>query len=158
MTTYTLMLAMLLSSMFAVAPQQKTDNKVEEDIREAVLRYMFEHSAPQQMPHTKVLFVSIDKKEPSKELLSRFANNSPPVKSESNSDRTKDMGLVVDKKSGESGILFSVGAIKRVNNSEAIVAGSYYVAWLFAGGCEYRVVFTEGKWVVKGCSGKCWMS
>jgi hypothetical protein len=118
---------------------------------------MFAHSAPEQKRYTKVLFVSFNKKDPSKEFISRFEDHTLPVKKASDSE-VSTSSEVHDKDSGEQGILFNVGEIKQVSDAEVLVAGSFYVANLFGGGCEYRVVLTEGKWVVKGCGGKRWIS
>ncbi|PWT93274.1 MAG: hypothetical protein C5B55_04795 [Blastocatellia bacterium] len=158
MTVCLLLLVLFFPSLSGSANRQAQKAEVESDIREAVLRYLFEHEAQQQKPYTKVLFISIEKKDPDDKFIARFKDHTPPVKKGSESELSSDIGGVRDKKTGEGGILYRVGGIKWINEHEVEVDGSYYVANLFAGGCSYRVVQDGSKWIVKGCGGKMWMS
>lgn len=140
MTAYLLMLALLWSFVPGSANSQVQNAELENDIREIVLRYMFEHEAQQQKPYSKALYITIEKKDPDDKLIARFKDHSLPVKKGSESVITGDIRGVSDKKTGEGGVLYNLGEIKWLNENEVDVNGSYYVANLFAGGCRYRVV------------------
>jgi hypothetical protein len=133
--------------------QQVNSAESEDDIREALLNYIFEHGAPQQKPYTKAFFISIDKKDPDDNFMARFKGHTPIVKKASEAVVGGDMGGVSDKKTRDPGILFSVSNIKWIGNDSVEVDGGYYVAWLFAGGCTYRLVQKQSKWTVAECSG-----
>jgi hypothetical protein len=158
MTAYLLMLVLFFASVPGSPSCQAQKADVADDIREAVLRHMFGHEAQQQKPYTKVLFISVEKKDPDDKFIARFKGHIPPVKKGSDSVITGDMGGVMDKETGEGGMLYSVGEIKWINENEVDIDGSYYVANLFAGGCRYRVVPDGDKWIVKGCVGNRWES
>ena len=158
MTVCLLMLVSFFSSVPGSASSQGRNAELENDIRESVLRYMFEHEAQQQRAYTKVLFRSVEKKDPDDKFIARFKEHIPRVKKGSESQITGDIGGVSDKKTGEGGTLYSLGEIKWINENEVDVFGSYYVASLFAGGCRYRVVRDGDKWIVKGCGGIIWRS
>ena len=136
-----------------------SDQKLEDHIREAVFRYMFEHEATQQM--AKSFFIGFgpvgEGEDPGDEFLKRFKNHKPVVKKLSQSTFSKD-GMVIDKETGAPGIRFSAREVTWVSDNEALVEAGYFVAGLFAGGCEYRVVLENEKWIVAGCAGKHWVS
>jgi hypothetical protein len=155
MIVFLLLFTLLLSQTVSTAPGADT----EDDIREAVIRYMFEHSATQQHPYASTIFIALERdKDPSDEFMKRFEGNRPIVKKLSGSTYTSDTGMIVDKETGRGGIRYNVGTIKWINEKEARVEASYYVAMLFAGGCQYRIVQERRKWVVKGCEGGHWES
>ena len=151
MTVYVLMLLLFFPSI--PNSERQHDREAEDDIREAVLRHMFEHEARQQKAYTKILFISVEKKDPDDKFIARFKGQTPPVKKVSESVIKGDMGSVVDKKTGQQGIIYRAGKVRWINENEAEVDGSYRVANLFAGGCSYRVVRDEDKWMVKECKG-----
>ena len=65
MTLFLLLLALSLPQ--AVSPTPKAET--EDDIQEAVLKYMFAHAATQQHPLTEVFFIAIEKdKDPSERV------------------------------------------------------------------------------------------
>ena len=158
MTVYLLMLVLFLTSVPGSASSQGQNAELENDIREIVLRYMFEHEAQQQRPYTKALFISVEKKDPDDKFIARFKGHIPPVRKGSESIITGDVSGVIDKKTREGGMLYSVSEINWINENEVGIQGSYYVANLFAGGCRYRVVRHGDKWIVKGCVGTRWES
>jgi hypothetical protein len=151
-----LLLILSLAHPISTATQNA---QAEDDIREAVFRYMFEHRATQQQPYTNAFFIAIEKdKDPSDEFMNRFKRQKPVVKKLSQATYSKDTGMIVDKEAGGGGIRYTVGAVKWINEKEARLEGGYYVAMLFAGGCEYRIVLEGEKWVVTGCEGSHWES
>ena len=155
--TYILVVASFLLPLGIILPDEKT----EDDIKEAVFRYMFDHEARQQKPYAKYYFIGIGKvgegDDPSQDFMKRFEENIPIVKRMSQST-VSSSGIVVDKETSDGGIRFSVSGIRWIKENQAEVEAGYYVAGLFAGGCEYGVVLEDGKWVVKGCAGKRWIS
>lgn len=156
MRVYLLMLVVFLASVPGSASSLGQKTESENDIREIVLLYMFEHEAQQQKPYTKVLFISVQKKDPDDKFIARFKDHIPPVKKVSESVITGDMGGVVDRRTREVGMLYSLGEIKWINENEVDIDGSYHVAKLFAGSCRYRLVRDRDKWIVKGCGETTW--
>jgi len=118
----------------------------QDDIREAVFRYQFEHNASGQQQNAKVYFLSFGKdKEPGDAFIARFKDHKPPVKKRSQS---KGQFEVIDKETGERGLIFTVGAIKVVDAAKIQVEGGYYEAGLSSSGNVYTVERKDGKWVV----------
>jgi hypothetical protein len=119
-----------------------------QDIREAVFRYQFNHNASGQQQNAKVYFLSLDQdKDPSNEFMERFKGTEPPVKKASQA--SKSAGGVVDKETGERGLLFRITSIKRLGENEVEVEGGYFEAGQSASRNVYRVKHENGKWVVK---------
>ncbi|HYN15530.1 MAG TPA: hypothetical protein VES66_07060, partial [Terriglobales bacterium] len=97
----------------------------EEDIREAVFRYQFDHNASAQQKNANAYCLSVGEKDgdPSDRFMKRFAGHRPPVRKASAciaSDR------VVDKRTAKPGLLFRVSIITWISDTEAKVAGGYY--------------------------------
>lgn len=150
---------LILSLIFAqtIRPDAKAD--AEDEIREAVFRYQFDQDATQQKPITKIYFIAIENKDPDEPFLKRFAGSTPIVKKASQSGYSKNgVDSVIDKTTGEAGVIFGVGKINWINENEVEVKASYHVANLFAGGCNYRVARQDTAWVVKGCVSHRWES
>jgi hypothetical protein len=107
------------------------DQTTEDDIREAVFRYMFDHEARQQKPYAKYYFIGIGKvgegDDPSEEFMKRFEGNVPIVKKMSQSTASSS-GIVVDKETGDGGIRYSVSEKRWINENHAEVEAGYYVA------------------------------
>ena len=79
--------------------------------------------------------------------MKRFAGNKPPVKMVSECHAPADKG-VVDKKSGERGLIFNTGAIKWISDTEAEMEGGYYEGVLSSSGSTYYLKKVDGKWKV----------
>ena len=121
----------------------------EEDIREAVFRWQFDNNVSGQQKRAKVYFLAVGEKsgDPSDELLKRFADHQPPVRKRSAC--TADAGKgVLDKRTGEQGLLFRVTNIKWKSDTEVEVEGGYYEAGLSASGNLYTLKKEQGKWKV----------
>jgi len=120
----------------------------EDDIREATFRYQFQHNASGLQQKADVYFLSLSEKDtdPGDEFLKRFVNHKPPVKKVSSS--VGRLGGVRDKDTGGKGLIFRVGGIKWVNETEAEVNGGYYEGGLSASGNTYFLKKQDGKWVV----------
>jgi len=121
----------------------------EDDIREAVFRYQFEHNASAQQTNSKVYFLGVAGKsgDPSEELIKRLAGHKPPVRKASASHYVKGKGIL-DKKTGEQGLAFSINSIKWVSDSEVEADGGYYEAEKSSSANVYTLKKQNGKWHV----------
>jgi hypothetical protein len=146
-------LAILLLALISTVCLADPPNKAAEelDIREATFRYQFGKNASGQQQRAKsyYLAISADGKsgDPDDAFMKRFVGNEPPVKKRSECDTSAQKG-VVDKKTGESGLVFSTGPIKWVSDTEAEISGGYYEAGLSASGNTYYLKKADGKWKV----------
>ncbi|HEV7784278.1 MAG TPA: hypothetical protein VGQ28_03010, partial [Thermoanaerobaculia bacterium] len=112
----------------AAAPADRAAEEL--DIREATFRYQFSHNASGLKERAGAYYLSIADKsgrvdDPPGKLLKRFVGNSPPVKKASESLASPDQG-VVDKKTGERGLVFRIGAIRWISDTEVEVSGGCY--------------------------------
>jgi hypothetical protein len=121
----------------------------DEDIHEAVFRWQFDHNTSGQQKKAKVYFLEAGKKggDPSDALLRRFAANQPPVRKRSECDPDAGPG-VVDKRTGERGLLFRVSSIRWKSDVEVEARGGFYESGLSASRNLYTLKKEEGKWKV----------
>ena len=118
----------------------------EDDIREAVFRYQFTHNASGQQQNAKAYFLSVGKdKDPSDDFMARFKDHKPPVKKRSQATGQFE---VIDKKTGERGLIFIASTINQLDDDKVLVDGGYYEAGLSASGNTYTVERKNHKWVV----------
>lgn len=129
------------------------DRPAEElDIREATFRYQFARSTFPPKPASYCLTIMVNGMEtdPDDMFLARFAANKPPVKKVSDCTRTGAKGVgVIDKKTGESGVIFRTEAIRWISDSEAEVEGGDYAGGLAASGNTYYLRKIQDKWQVQ---------
>jgi len=115
-----------------------------ENIREAVFRYLIEHS---EGGRCRVIFLSIgDRKSPSSALIARFASSHIPVKPFS-SAVVKDR-LYKDKATNEQGLLYYISKINRKDATQSTVDGGWMSSpkgGIFA---LYIVKQSKGNWTV----------
>jgi hypothetical protein len=128
---------------------EKARQGQDDDIREAVFRYQFDHNASGQQKTAKVYFLGVGEKatDPSDDFMKRFANHKPPVRKASASHFVRGKGLL-DKKTGERGLAFRNTLIKWISDTEVEVSGGYYEAELSSSGNTYTVQKENGKWKV----------
>src|SRR6476661_8788247 len=112
-------LALLLAFVCSACVGKWAKRPAEElDIREATYRYQFGKNASGQQQSAKNYYLSVDigdkREDPDDAVIKRFADNTPPVKKVSECHASANTG-VVDKKTGERGLIFYTGAIKRVS-------------------------------------------
>jgi hypothetical protein len=130
-------------------PAGKKQTGAEDDVREAVFRYMFENNASLMQNNAPIIFLGVEGgQDPSPEFLERFAKQWPPVEPRSSASVSAVTGAV-DKKTGKRGLIFRIESLRWVSDSEAEVVGGYYEGGLSASGNVYRVKSEAGKWVVK---------
>lgn len=138
-----------VSSICLAEPANKAAEEL--DIREAAYRYQFGKNASGQQQRAKSFYLSIDAgdqgRDPDDAFLARFAGNTPPVKKISECEMSADKG-VLDKKTGERGLIFSTGRIKWISDTEAEISGGYYEAGLSSSGNIYYLKKIDGKWKV----------
>lgn len=115
----------------------------EENIREIVFRYVIGHHNPS---HLKVIFLSVQGKDPSSALLARFASIAPPIKPFSRA-ALKNL-IYVERGTTDQGTLYSIGSINWKSNILTTVESS----WMNGrkGGVLYRYTVKQknGKWQV----------
>lgn len=148
MKTIAQLMLMFAFTSFVFAADNARERQVD-DIREAVFRYQFDHNASGQQKTAKVYFLQVGEKsnDPAEGFMKRFDGNKPPVRVGSAAKNVPGKGLL-DKKTGEEGLSFSVVSIKWISDTEVEVEGGYYEASLSASCNTYTVVKKNGKWVV----------
>jgi len=121
----------------------------EDDIREAIFRYQFEHNASSQQKDAHDYFLSIGEHEsdPSDEFMKRFAGHRPPVRKAS-ACRITALGSVINKRTGKSGLLFRVGNITWLSEAAATAYGGYSEGNTSASANTYTVTKENGRWKV----------
>ena len=96
------------------------------------------------------LHVQSDKpRDPSPELMARFAGHKPRVEPVSHARVSFDEG-VRHRDTGEQGIIFRITSLKRFSENVMEAEGGYYVGNLSASGNVFRVERIAGVWVVTG--------
>jgi hypothetical protein len=138
----------LACTSFGFAADKTRENQ-EDDIREAVFRYQFDHNASAQQKTAKVFFLGVEGKagDPSDAFMKRFADHKPPVRKASASHFVKGKGIL-DKTTGEQGLAFSVTSIKWISDTEVQAKGGYYEAEESSSGNTYTLKKENGKWKV----------
>jgi hypothetical protein len=118
----------------------------EDNIREAVFRYLFWHNASSLQFGARVYYLSVGYDEdPTDEFISRFKGHTPPVKKLS---LLKDELKVINRERGNWGLIFTVAIIQPLTRNKVIVDGGYYEGPLSSSGNTYTVERVRGKWVV----------
>lgn len=159
MKTITLMLLLFtsVSSSFAADNARHAQN---DNIREAVFRYQFDHARPSQKESAKVYFMAVaeadeadgdgpeeflplplgDKRhDPSDALMSRFKEHMPPVR--------KNSALQARQQDAKPGLRFRVTTINWKSDTEVQVSGGHDDAWS-ASWTTFTVRKENGKWKV----------
>lgn len=129
------------------APALSADDQV----RDALFRYLFAHDGANAQQFGSIYFLGVMEKgkrrDPSRALMRRFAGHRPRVERASLADFSGGIGAV-HRYTGEQGVVFTVGEIKRVSDDEVEAECEYYAGNLAASGGTYTVVRKDGVWVV----------
>ncbi len=127
---------------------QPSREEQENDIREAVFRYIL-----QECRNQEVCYLSFsgdarfrEDNDPSKEFMQRFRGHKPLMKKVSQCASLKGTGI---KSPGKKEVILFVGAIKWISDIEVEAKGGSYLGSLSAIGFIYRVVREGNRWVVK---------
>ena len=141
---------LLVSASLGFAAEEAREAEVD-DIHEAVFRWQFVHNASGLQTNAQVYFLQIGEKrgDPTDEFIGRFAGHKPPVRKVSACSAGAGTG-VVDKKTGEKGMIFRITQIKWKSATEVDVSGGYYEAGESASSNTYTVKKVKGKWKVTG--------
>jgi hypothetical protein len=122
----------------------------EDDIREAVFLYQFDHNASglQKHAHAYCIFVTINDRrvDPSNGFLKRFAHHKPPVRKGSACHWTS--GVAVYDRGGRPALIFTISKINWVSGTEVTVEGGYEEGNVSSSAESYAVNRQSGKWVV----------
>jgi hypothetical protein len=148
-TLLTIVLAFASVVLSAAAPPDKAAE--EWDVREATFRHQFgkNASALQQRAGAYCLSVrgeNLKDADPPADFMKRFDGNIPPVKKVSDCVLT-DRG-VVDRRTGEPGLIFRTGVIKSMSDTEAEISGGYSEHNRSGSGNTYYLKKVDGRWKV----------
>lgn len=141
-----------VSSVPVVSPTALPRSAQENDIREAVFRYQFQHNASGAQQTAEFYCLSLgeysNELDPDDELMQRFQGHKPAVKKISQCVYGPEMG-VQDADTGQSGgLVFRVTHIEWISDTEVKVEGGYYEGGLSASGNIHWVVRQGNRWVV----------
>lgn len=151
----------------AQSAKEKLKFASEDDIREAVLRYQMEGwttnaDAGEREATDKtdkeiaarlnfhVFFISINEKDPSDSFMERFKDFHRTVKKASFSKVEGWRNTVVDKSTGEAGIIFNADKVLWRGPDSVEVEGGYFCDGLCASGETFKLRRKHGKWIVTG--------
>jgi hypothetical protein len=140
---------LLITGTLAVCGAETARQTDEMNIREAVFRCQFTNDASGVNLKGKVFFLQMgeDKKaDPSDEFMQCFAGHTPPVRKASACE-IRPHGPV-DRKTGEAGLVFHVGAIKWISDTDVDVEGGFYEGMRSAAGYTFTLKKEDGKWRV----------
>jgi hypothetical protein len=125
-----------------------TQEQREDEIREVVLRYMFDHNNSALQQDAEVYFIAVGSRtDPSQDLLAKFKGNQPRVKSVSAATHL-GYGGVKDRSSGAAGIIFTIREINWLSDKQVLVTGEYFEDSESTGLSQYDVKFEDERWVV----------
>ena len=141
-------LLLLFLPILGFASNTPRENE-EDDIREAVLRYQFDHNGSALQRGAKVYFIQVGQgyADPSDVFLKRFAAHRPPVRSRSALQSGARM-RILEKVTGEEGLLFTAGRVRWISDKKVEVDGGYNESDLSASCNIYTVKKRNGKWTV----------
>jgi hypothetical protein len=133
----------------------KIPNRVaeEEDIRESTFRYQFTHNHVIEENAVKSIYIQIysrasntSMKDPDDVFMTRFSTNNPPVRKGSEHEMSPEN--VIDKKTGENGILFRNDLIYWRSATDVRVRGTYVYGRNDLDARNYHLTKALGKWLV----------
>lgn len=115
----------------------RLDTATEEDLLEALFRYLFEHNASSGTANRGAdsYFLSIRGNDPSPDFLSRFEQVKLPVRPGSQFEIGK-------------GVMFRVDEVKRIDGRRVEIEGGYYEARQSSSGNTYVLEKRGGCWRV----------
>ena len=149
----------------AAREQKATRAATEDDVREAVLRYEFEHFAVNMGFDVPVYYLSsvrprnpydgrssplpaLRGRDPYDGFIRRFEGHDPPVE---RSSLCTDEGRwdIVDKVTGERGCVFWTGSITWRTSVEAELDGGHDMGRRHAAEYRYSIIRERGRWLVR---------
>jgi len=134
---------------FELLFRNRLTKRRENAIKEAVFSYQIKTAGHPK--GTSFFFVadytSGKPKDPPKEMVEHLQSLFGLVKPFSRCEVLKEKGIV-DKDTGDLGIVFSVKSITWINANEATIEGGYFMGTKSASYFQYRVAHKENKWAV----------
>jgi hypothetical protein len=123
----------------------------QDQIREVVFRYQFEHNVSGQKQAANSYYLEVEEgADPSPQLLAQFVGHHPPVQPVSASMLEAGTALVLDRETGLSGLIFRVDEIRWLGEDAVEVDGGYEEASESGSGNTYHVTRGEEDWQVVG--------
>ena len=152
-------LFLLLAFACVASADDNARKSQEDDIREAVLRDVFEGLTRAGVKPEKVIFISVGEEDsdPSDAFLKRFADLKSSVRKWSACNGGREIGGVKDKATGEKGCLYRAGKITWISDTEVEVPSSMTRGILSGGGATRILKKGKGGWKVTD-SKKRWVS
>lgn len=140
---------LIILAMLVTVAGQKSEQKDEFDpgIVESVFRYQITQCA--ENTSLKVFLLSLQGRDPSDELMKRFAEDSVSVKTRSALAMSEATNEFIDKESGKFAALLSIDKLKFLPDGSAEVEGSCGYADWAARAYKYSLVREEKRWIVK---------
>ncbi len=141
---------LLLATGAAVGVDDDFRKREEADIREAVFRYQMDHLVFAEMWKVRHYYLSWDgtDQDPPADFMKRFNGHTPPVNKVSACTGSKSGNPVQDKKTGESGLVFSVRHIKWISDTAVEVDGWCFSGRLSGWGGTFKVEKQRRGWKV----------
>ncbi|HTI69083.1 MAG TPA: hypothetical protein VMF06_03915 [Candidatus Limnocylindria bacterium] len=141
----------LFAGCASEARQAKIDRRYDEDdIREAVFHRLINDASSTIKPSSAAYFIAFGQRDddPPMDFMTRFEGNLPPVYRFSRCKITAGKG-VVDRISGETGIVFTINEIHWINPTEVDVSTTYYESMVNSAPLNYKVKKSEQGWKVE---------
>lgn len=145
--------SILAFSMACFAQNEKPKLSDVDQIRLRVFQELLKPWLPKprrdQSPYlAKAFYFQIeDEKDPSKELIGALGEGRVPFRAASRSYISDpDGGIVLDKKTGERGILFTIYKLKWKDRDEAVVSAGNHEGNMSAFSCDYSVKRQDSVW------------
>lgn len=105
----------------------------------------------------KVAFVSVEKSDPTPQLLEKLRTRWPDLRPTTDSYLDEVGASVKDRLTNKDGVRYEIFEIRRIDENTVEVGGGYYSSNLGASGCDYKVHHETSNWIVAG-KGDCWIS
>ena len=143
--------AVILISLRLVSPsicaqKPRQNEEFNPEIVEAVFRYQITKCA--QNTSVAVFLLSVQGKDPSDEVMKRFADDAIRIRKRSMLGQSDPTHEFIDKESGKFAALLAVDKLKLIEEDRAEVSGSCGFPY-GARGYKYSLVREENGWIVK---------
>jgi hypothetical protein len=132
----------------SICGQKAVQNEeINPGIVESVFRYQIAKCA--ENTSVAVFLLSVQGKDPSDEVMKRFAHEAAWVKKKSSLGKFEATNEYIDKESGKFAVLLSIDKLNLMEENQAEVAGSCGYADFAARGYKYSLVREEKGWIVR---------
>jgi len=141
-------------TLTALAGEEPRESEAH-NVREVAFKSLIYEAAAAQQGY-RVYFLSLGSTwtndtpfaiDPSDTFMTRFAGRTPPVKKVSQSKKA-ERGQVLDKSTGQLGVIFTVADLKWVSDQEVEATCSVYKAGLNGYAYKYTLIKKNNQWKV----------